>query len=84
VVLYNVNENASADEITNITRDIPFTLSSEFGSWWDSRPIITFEYKQLATETTNKLKTVRIAGSYGGNQYIVGAFKLKKIEQYIG
>ena len=84
VVLYNVNENASADEITNITREIPFTLSSEFGSWWDSRPIITFEYKQSAVETTNKLKTVRIAGSYGGSQYIVGAFKLKKIEQYSG
>lgn len=82
VVLYNINENASADEITNITRDIPFTLSSEFGSWWNSKPSITFEFRNYSGETTNQLKTIRIPGSYNSQQYIVGSFKLTKIEQY--
>lgn len=82
--LFNVSDNSSADEITNITREIPFTLSSEFGNWWSSKPSITFEYKQLSVETTNQLKTIRIAGNYDGVQYMVGSFKLSKIEQYVG
>lgn len=84
ITLYNVNENASADEITNIVRQVPFTISSEFGDYWSSKPNITFEFKQSQPETTNQLKTIRIVGSYDGSQYIVGSFKLSKIEQYIG
>lgn len=80
--LYNVTQDSgTGDELSNITREVPFTISFN-GDYWATKPNITFERVVLVPNDLSKVNVYRLMGEYSGDRYIIDSFTLTKIRKY--